>query len=507
MAKKRIDRTYPFQRSSGLLLHPTSLPSAFGIGDLGPAASDFIRFLSEAGQSLWQVCPLGPTGYGDSPYQCFSARAGNTNLISLELLIRDGLLCEEDVASVRRPVTAIDFGWISHVRRPILQKSFSRFKRDSSIRPLFLDFCTENASWLEPYVEFMVLKEVYGGAPWFEWREQHKYANPEALEVLRNDRENDLEFHRFLQFQFFTQWRELKAFAGENGISIIGDMPIFLSLDSVEAWRSPRIFRFSGDLVPEVVAGVPPDYFSATGQLWGNPVYDWKYLEQTGFDWWIDQLRFQLELYDMLRIDHFRGFSAYWAVPFGEKTAVHGRWVAAPGKKLFDAVFRQLGAIPVIAEDLGVITADVRKLIERAGFPGMKILQFAFDSSEENDYQPHTFDSRSVVYTGTHDNDTVVGWFAEANTADRKTAQEYLNSDGTEIHWDFIRAAFSSVSVMAIIPVQDVLGLDGTARMNRPGTSGNNWRWRLRPGGLTPSHARRLRRLSALYGRLRETRR
>lgn len=497
------DRSFPFPRVSGVLLHPTSLPSPWGIGDLGPEAYSFVDFLEEAGQGMWQVCPLGPTGYGDSPYQCFSSRAGNANLISIDDLIERRLLNEVDATALRVESRDVDFSLINREKPKVLQAAYKRFFQPWEDTSAYREFVESQKDWLNPFVEFMVAKEIHGGAPWFSWDTALRYAKPEALDFLRREYSDRLDYFRFLQFLFFDQWSRLKGYANEKSIQIIGDLPIYLSHDSVEAWRTPELFQFDDELKPVVVAGVPPDYFSATGQLWGNPIYNWDYFASQRFAWWIDTLSYQLSFFDLLRIDHFRGFSAYWAVPYGEKTAASGTWVPAPGKELFDEVFRQLGPVPVIAENLGVITEDVSKLMELAGLPGMKILQFAFDSAEENDYLPHSYTPFSVVYTGTHDNDTIRGWFESAGKKDRDWALTYLNSDGREIHWDFIRAALASVSTLAVIPVQDVLGLGTEARMNVPGTLGGNWKWRLKWGELTGRHAKRLRSMTELYGRIR----
>jgi len=499
-----LNRKVAFSRASGVLLHPTSLPGRHGIGDFGPSAFRFVDWLLESGQSLWQVCPLGPTGYGDSPYQCLSAFAGNPLMISLDQLVADGLLLSGELAPAEQTDGPVDYGAVIAHHTPLLERAWQRLLGLTDVRATrFARFVRNAAGWLEDYALFAALKEEAGGAPWYEWESDLRGRDPGTLARARTRLADRMQFHRFVQFTFFDQWAGLRAYARRNGVSIIGDMPIFVAHDSAECWARPELFQFDDDLWPTAVAGVPPDYFSDTGQLWGNPLYRWESHRTEGFRWWIELFRTRFTLFDALRVDHFRGFEAYWRVPWGSRTAENGEWVPAPGKELFDRVFEELGPVPIIAEDLGVITPAVVELMDHCGFPGMKILQFAFDSGDTNEYLPHTFDSHSVVYTGTHDNDTVHGWYAGASPGDREHARAYLNSSGEEIHWDFIRTALASVSRLAVVPMQDVLGLGTDARMNVPGTTGGNWRWRITGDQLADTATvRRLRSLTELYGRL-----
>jgi 4-alpha-glucanotransferase len=493
-------------RRCGILLHPTCFPGTQGIGTLGGEAVAFLDFACRAGARVWQVCPLGPTGYGDSPYQCFSAFAGNPLLIDLEELVSTRLLSRADLAPLAAlPRDRVDFGALIPLKWALLRKAFDRF----ASRPTdgaswrFGAFVRSEDSWLADYALFMALKDRFGGLPWNLWPEDIRRREESALQKYRAELAAEVRFHQFVQWLFFSQWARVRTAAAERSILILGDRPIYAAYDSADVWSAPGLFRLDADLAPIEVAGVPPDYFSPTGQLWGNPLYDWEAMEADGFRWWIAVIRSQLRTVDCLRIDHFRGFAAYWAVPFGEKTAVRGRWRTAPGERLFDAVFAALGRLPIVAENLGVITEDVTALMDRCGFPGMKVLQFAFDSSEENDHLPHAIDPRSVVYTGTHDNDTTAGWFAKARPADRELARRYLDFRGQDraVPRAFIRAAFASVAAWAIVPLQDVLGLGSEARMNTPGTAGGNWTWRYRPADLRGSVADGLRETAALYGR------
>jgi 4-alpha-glucanotransferase len=502
--------TQKFKRASGVLLHPTSLPGNYGIGSLGKEAYQFIDTLVMAKQSIWQICPLGPTGYGDSPYQCFSAYAGNPYLIDLESLVSDKLLTRDELADLAAlPHDKVDFGVLIPLKIQALRTAYKRFlekiqKTDPTSRltaEQFERFSHEERDWLEDYSLFMVIKDKFGGVSWDQWPEEYRKRDWQALGTLRDELAGEIRFHKFLQFEFFRQWRAIRSYANNNGIQIIGDMPIFIAYDSADSWSHPEVFLFDEEGRPSHVAGVPPDYFSATGQLWGNPLYDWDHLRKTNFRWWIDVLKDKLSMYDLIRIDHFRGFSAYWAVPYGDTTAVNGQWVPAPGKELFTAVKEEIGDAPIIAEDLGVITPDVKDLIEFCGFPGMKVLQFAFDSGEENDHLPHTADPNSLMYTGTHDNDTVIGWYANAPERDKDYARRYLKTNGREIHWDFIQAAMASVSSLAVFPLQDILGLGTEARFNFPGTLGNNWNWRMPRGSFNRRLVERLAELTELYGR------
>ena len=495
-----------FERSSGILFHPTSLPGKYGIGTLGKEAYAFIDFLKKSRQKLWQIFPLGPTGYGDSPYQSFSSFAGNPYLIDFDLLIEAHLLSEEDLRDVffGDNEEYIDYGAVYNQKYPLLRKAYENFKSSDNheLRENLEHFKRENASWLNDYSLYISLKNHFNGLPWNEWAHDIKNREHGAMEHYKNELADDIEYHNFIQFLFFKQWGDVKRYANENGIKIIGDIPIFVAADSSDAWANPEIFLFDEERKPVKVAGVPPDYFSATGQLWGNPLYNWQKLKETNYSWWVERVRANLSTCDIIRIDHFRGFEAYWAVPYGDDTAINGQWEPGPGIDLFNAIKSQLGELPIIAEDLGLMTQGVIDLREATGFPGMKILGFAFDSGEENDYLPHTYTKNCVVYTGTHDNDTLIGWFQKAKEEDRQFARDYLNSrSDDEIHWDAIRGAWSSVANMAISPVQDFLGLGSEARINTPGVAAGNWQWRLRHGVLTDELAERIAKLTRVYSR------
>ena len=505
-----------FPRSSGILLHPTSLPGPFGIGDLGPEAYAFADFLEAAGQSLCQVLPLGPTGYGDSPYACYSAFAGNTLLISPEQLVAEGLLAKEELDNVPRfSDERIDFTAVHKYKDSILRSAFASFtsQTNSELRNAFAEFCRQHASWLDDYALFRALKDAHGGVAWNVWEPALVSREPAAMDAARQKLSEEIEAQRFYQFLFFRQWFALKADCNQRGIELVGDIPIFVAHDSADVWTNPDQFKLYPDGTPIVVAGVPPDYFSATGQLWGNPLYNWDQMRADGFKWWIERVRATLETFDIARIDHFRGFAACWEIPGGDKTAERGRWVEAPGRELFTAIREALGQVPIIAEDLGVITPDVESLRDDFGFPGMRILQFGFSSDTKNIDLPHNYHKNVVVYTGTHDNDTAVGWFesvaGEGSTRDaqqieteRKLCLKYLNSDGKEIHWDFIRTVLASVANTAVVPLQDVLGLGTEARMNLPNSTEGNWAWRFRSDAVTGAIAARLRELTELYGRI-----
>ena len=506
-----------FPRASGILLHPTSLPGPFGIGDLGDEAYRFADFLMAGGQSLWQVLPLGPTGYGDSPYACYSAFAGNTLLISPEKLFAEGLLAKSDLDAIPAlPTERVDFGFVHKAREIVLAKAFASYQRttDTELRSAFETFAEENASWLDDYGLFRALKDAQGGQAWHEWEPALARREAAALSRSLAELHDQIEAHKFSQFLFFKQWFALKAYCNERGVDIIGDIPIFVAQDSADVWTNPDQFKLDQDGRPIVVAGVPPDYFSKTGQLWGNPLYDWERMLADGFRWWIERVRATLQTVDIARIDHFRGFAACWEIPGEDKTAERGRWVEAPGRELFAAIRDKLGELPIIAEDLGVITPDVEKLRDESGFPGMRILQFAFSSDVKNVDLPHNYHRNVVVYTGTHDNDTTVGWFqsvaGKGSTRDatqvereRNFCLKYLNTSGEEIQWDFIRAVLSSVADTAIIPLQDLLGLGTEARMNLPNSTEGNWSWRLKHDALTGDHSERLRELTDTYGRIR----
>lgn len=480
----------PFSRSSGILLHPTSLPSRFGIGDLGPEARRFVDFLAEAGQQLWQVLPLGPTGFGDSPYMCFSAMAGNPLLISLEVLRERGYLDEADLDTLAPYPTKVDYGRVITEKLPLLRKAWLNFseRANAEERAALVAFSQSAAHWLDDYALFMALKEHYKGKPWTEWTKPLIKRTHAAISRAKIKNADTMEFQRFLQFEFHRQISDLKAYANQRHIKLIGDLPIYVAHDSAEVWAQPEYFDIDhGTGKPHAVAGVPPDYFSATGQLWGNPLYDWERLKQDGYAWWAKRFRALLDYVDAVRIDHFRGFEAYWRVPYGEPTAINGAWVKGPGEDFFKRLYETLGDLPIIAEDLGVITPEVEALRDGFKLPGMKILQFAFGSGEENPYLPHNYlDPNCVVYTGTHDNDTTCGWFASLGEEERAEVLAYLHCDEPgEIHWSMMQAAFASDAKIAIVPLQDVLGLGAEARMNTPSTGQGNWAWRFEPGSLT----------------------
>ena len=507
-----------FPRASGILLHPTSLPGSFGIGDLGPEAYKFADFLVAAGQSLWQVLPLGPTGYGDSPYACYSAFAGNTLLISPEELMREGLLDRSDLKNSQLPtksVSTVDFGAVHQLKEQLLHRAYERYTKttDTRLRSAFETFAQNHGDWLEDYALFRALKDAHAGIAWNEWEPSLIRRTPTALERARAQLRPQVEAHMFFQFLFFRQWSALKSYCNERRISIVGDLPIFVAQDSADVWTNPEEFKLDKNGKPIVVAGVPPDYFSTTGQLWGNPLYNWDRMRSEGFTWWIARVRATLKVVDIARVDHFRGFAACWEIPGGDTTAERGQWVEAPGRELFTAIRKALGELPIIAEDLGVITPDVVALREQFGFPGMRILQFGFGSDSKNIDLPHNYVPNVVAYTGTHDNDTTVGWFhsvaGEGSTRtakqierERKFCMDYLNTDGEEIHWDLIRCVLGSVANTAIVPLQDLLGLGTEARMNLPNSTAGNWSWRFQSDALTDALAKRLKNLTQLYGRL-----
>lgn len=503
-------------RTSGILLHPTSLPGRYGIGELGTEAHRFVEFLHASGQSLWQVLPLGPTGYGDSPYQCFSAFAGNPLLISFGKLIDENLLDANDMKDAPVfPAGRVDYGEAIKFKNRILRRAFESFRRthDAQLQADFEAFCRQSSAWLDDYALFRALKDARNGKSWHEWEPSVRSRNEDALGHARARLHHEIEAQRFYQFLFFRQWSEVRALCHAKNIRIVGDIPIFVAYDSSDVWTNPHLFKLNEDGSPRVVAGVPPDYFSKTGQLWGNPIYDWERMRADGFRWWTARVSHTLQTVDVLRLDHFRGFAACWEVPGGDKTAERGAWVNAPGRELFGALQRNLGSLPILAEDLGVITPDVEALRDDFGFPGMRILQFAFGGDARNHDLPHNYIRNSVVYTGTHDNDTTVGWFdsAAGKGSTRDAAQvrrehdfclRYLDSDGSEIHWDFIRAVLASVADTAIIPLQDVLGLGTEARMNLPASTNGNWAWRYEAPELTDTLSNRLRKLTETYGRL-----
>ncbi|MFZ5857901.1 MAG: 4-alpha-glucanotransferase [Chloroflexota bacterium] len=496
-----------FHRSSGILLHPTSLPGPYGIGDLGSEAFRFVDFLADSNTRLWQVLPLGPTGYGDSPYQCFSAFAGNPYLISPDFLLRDDYLHPNDlVEKTDFPTRKVDFGRIIPWKLNLLERAYLRFASDPARdRRPFERFCADASHWLDDFALFMALKESNGGGAWGGWPAPLRTREPSALAQARVDLADSIQRFKFYQFLFFQQWNSLRAHANSRGIKIIGDIPIFVAYDSADAWANPELFFFDADGRPTVVAGVPPDGFSPTGQLWGNPLYDWPKHKETGFAWWLARFRATLAQVDIIRLDHFRGFAGYYEIPASDSTAEHGRWMPALGEELFATMKQSLGELPIIAEDLGLITDDVVALRDGNGFPGMKILQFAF-SGPENDFLPHHFRENCVVYTGVHDNDTTRGWYESASEQEREFALRYLGlkaakSMAKEFPAHLIRTAWSSVALFALAPMQDFLALGGEARFNYPSRLGGNWDWRMGSSALTDELRDRIRELNYLYQR------
>lgn len=496
----------PFPRSSGILLHPSSFPSRFGIGDLGLEAYRFIDFLKNSYQQYWQVLPLGPTGYGNSPYMSYSAMAGNHLLISPEKLEKEGFLNPEDFADLPTFTTdKVDFEQVIPIKLNLLKKACENFKTHATAiqREAFHTFCHTKGYWLNNYALFMAFKDAQNGASWHTWEPGLAKREPAALTWIERELAEEIFYYKFIQYEFFRQWSELKNYANQNGIDIIGDIPIYVAHDSADVWANPDIFALDEETgEAALMAGVPPDYFSATGQLWGNPVYNWEELEKQDFKWWVQRFEAMLDYVDIIRIDHFRGFEAYWAVPQGEETAINGEWVEAPGVAFFEVIKQKLGKLPILAEDLGIITPEVEALRDRFEFPGMKVLHFAFGSDPGNAFLPFNYPRNAVVYTGTHDNDTTLGWFNTANDYEKQNLSLYLGSISPDgINWDLIRLALSSIANQAIIPLQDVLGLGNEARMNYPSKAEGNWEWRYQSGDLTEELSIRLKILTKLYGR------
>ncbi|NJN81121.1 MAG: 4-alpha-glucanotransferase [Caldilineaceae bacterium] len=490
-------------------MHPTSLPGRYGIGSFNEAAYAWVDFLSRTHQSLWQLLPLGPTGYGDSPYQSFSSFAGNPYLISLEELVQDGLLDQDALAQAPDfPTDRVDFGAIYAWKLPLLAAAARVFDERASAEQQeeFAHFCTEQREWLDDFALFMALKDAHNGLPWNQWGMPLRSREPAALATATEEHSAAVHAHKFNQWLFYRQWNHLKAYANEKQIRIVGDIPIFVAMDSSDAWTNPDEFFLDEAYQPTVVAGVPPDYFSETGQLWGNPLYRWDLMRRNRYIWWIRRIQAALRLYDIVRIDHFRGFAGYWEVPAGETTAVNGRWVRGPGVSFFSAVRHALRNLPIIAEDLGEITPDVIKLRDRFDLPGMKVLQFAFSTDASDKFLPHNYTSNFVVYSGTHDNDTTRGWYEQsANDHERDFFRRYCRSDGSNAAWNLIESAFRSVAVMALAPLQDLLDLGSESRMNLPGRAGGNWGWRYQTEQLTDAIAERLQEITLVYGRAPET--
>ncbi|MEM9218476.1 MAG: 4-alpha-glucanotransferase [Cyanobacteria bacterium P01_F01_bin.150] len=497
----------PFSRSSGILLHPTSFPGPYGVGDVGPSAYQFIDFLYHSQQSIWQVLPLGPTGHGNSPYMSYSSMAGNPALISIDALVDKGFLLPQDVVQDRPvfPSHQADYDRVIPYKNRLLTKAAQNFREGASDKQkaAFDAFCRDRQDWLDDYALFMAIKQAHDGQPWTHWDKAIAQREPNALEGWRTKLADEIFHHKFWQFEFFTQWNDLRTYANKRGISILGDMPIYVAHDSADVWECPEIFQLDPDTgEPALMAGVPPDYFSETGQLWGNPIYNWEYITKEKFQWWIRRVKGLLDYVDIMRIDHFRGFEAYWEVEQGETTAMNGSWAKAPGKEMFEAIAAELGHLPIIAEDLGIITPEVEELRDQFEFPGMKILHFAFGSDPGNPYLPFNYVRNCLVYTGTHDNDTTVGWFNQLQDWERNAVVNYLGGINQEgIHWMLIRLALGSIANQAIFPLQDLLGLGSEARMNTPGVAGGNWAWRYQDGMLTQELSDRLGYLTTLYGR------
>lgn len=493
------------KRSSGLLLHPTSLPGPFGIGEIGEHAYRWIDFLVESYQSVWQILPLGPTGYGNSPYQTTSVFAGNPLLIDVARLAAEGFLSQEELErSPTFPNEYVDYDAVIRWKMPLLLETYQAFssRADERKQAAFQSFCSlHDEKWLNDFALFMALKNRFEEKAWSSWPIDLKLRDPEALSDARRELSGEIIAHKFLQYQFYEQWLALKQYANERGIQILGDIPIYITYDSADVWANRSKYCLDQEGNPTVVAGVPPDYFSATGQLWGNPIYNWEAMAENGFRWWIERVKNILQCVDIIRLDHFRGFEAYWAVPFDEETAVNGKWIKGPDAALFQALLNELGDLPIVAEDLGVITPAVEALRDRFGFPGMKILQFSFGNGPDNLYLPHNYIQNCVVYTGSHDNDTTHGWFNTASEQERRYCLQYFGGELKDVSWDLMRLASASVALLAIFPVQDVLSLGTEARMNMPGQPSGNWAWRLLPDQLREKHRRRLAELSEIYGR------
>ena len=493
-------------RTSGILMHISSLPSPYGIGTMGKEARKFVDFLDKAGQTYWQILPICPTSYGDSPYQSFSSFAGNPYFIDLDYLCKDKLLTKKECLSYEwgNNPEFIEYGTLYESRFPLLKKAYQRFKK--ALPDDFAGFCEKNSDWLEDYALFMALKDANGGIAWFEWDKDLKLRKPAAIAAAKEELAEDIEFWKMLQYLFFKQWTELKAYANEKGIQIIGDVPIYVAGDSADVWANPGQFYLDENLDPIDVSGCPPDAFSDDGQLWGNPLFRWDAMKKDGYTWWTKRIKAMSELYDVVRIDHFRGFDSYYAIPAKDKTARNGEWREGPGMDLFNTLEKKLGKLNIIVEDLGYLTPSVKQLLKDTGFPGMKLIQFAFDSREESDYLPHTYPKNCVVYTGTHDNDTIMGWFKTAPKESIKYAKEYLRLSKEEgYNWGTMKAVWGSVGDMAIVPMQDILGIGSEGRMNTPSTLGMNWKWRAVDGQITSALAKKVCKNMEIYCRKRKT--
>ena len=489
-------------RSSGILMHISSLPSEYGIGTMGKEARKFVDFLVEAAQTYWQVLPICPTSYGDSPYQSFSSFAGNPYFIDLDTLCKEGLLEKKECESYPWGDNAleVDYGTLYESRYPLLHKAYERFKKN--IPADYKEFCKEQADWLNDYALFMALKDAHDGVAWSQWEEELKLRKPEAMKKAEAELAEEVDFWKMLQYLFYKQWNELKVYANEKGIKLIGDVPIYVAMDSADVWANPTQFYLDEKLDPIDVAGCPPDAFSEDGQLWGNPLFRWDVMKKDKFKWWTKRMEKMTKLFDVVRIDHFRGFDSYYAIPFGDKTARNGEWREGPGIELFRTMEKKLGKMNVIAEDLGFLTDSVRQMLKDSGYPGMKLVQFAFDSREDGDYLPHNYTKNSVVYAGTHDNDTILGWMDTASEDCVEYAKEYLKLDKKEgYHWGVMRGVWSSVGDMAVVTMQDILGIGSEGRMNTPSTLGCNWKWRMKDGSLNKKLAAKICNYIKVYGR------
>ena len=496
------------ERASGILLHPTSLPGKFGIGEFNDHAYRFVELLAEMGQKVWQVLPLGPTGYGDSPYQCFSAFAGNPLLISLEHLVHSNALAAKDLEAALAEIDPfddhkVDYGEVIEFKYDLLHKSFVHFLQYAAPKDHagFEKFCTDNKGWLDDYALFMAIKQAHGGEAWNTWADDIARKTSRAVANWKSRLSAQIQEQQYYQYQFFKQWNDLKAYANSKGIKIIGDIPIFVAFDSADAWGNRDLFYFDERGNPTVIAGVPPDYFSPTGQRWGNPLYRWDVMAKQGYAWWIERVRATMKIYDYVRIDHFRGFEAYWEVAASEPTAMNGKWVKGPGKELFIAIKKALGDLPIIAEDLGIITPEVEALRDGMNFPGRRILQFAFVADTSDNFLPHNYVRNTVAYIGSHDNDTTMGWWKALDAPIRQQVLEYTGTPGSEVNWELMRLLLSSVADTTIVTLQDLMGLGEEARMNFPGRADGNWYWRFTLDELTPEIKTRLKKLATTYGR------
>ena len=493
------------KRAAGILMPISSLPSDYGIGCFSKSAYEFVDWLKEAGQTYWQILPLGPTSYGDSPYQSFSTFAGNPYFIDLDTLVEEGVLDKKDCEKVNwgKKPDEVDYEKIYKGRYPLLRKAYEN--SDISKNPDYQKFVAENSWWLSDYALFMAVKDRFEGVEWTKWAEDIRLRWNNAMDYYREELYFDIEFQQYMQFKFYEQWMKLKSYANSKGIQIIGDIPIYVAFDSADTWANPELFQFDDGGNPIKVAGCPPDAFSADGQLWGNPLYRWEYHKETGYHWWMQRMKASFKWYDIVRIDHFRGFDEYYAIPYGDTTARNGRWEKGPGIELFETLKKELGEKEIIAEDLGFLTETVKELLKKSGYPGMKVLQFAFDSREESDYLPHNYERNSVVYTGTHDNNTIQGWYDEMTPEDQQLSIDYMRNnfkDRENLHWDFIMLAMRSVSNLCIIPAWDYLGVDKSGRINTPSTLGDNWKWRMEKEMFPKSILQKMKQSARITGRL-----